>query len=151
MAGSFDCYNSSWGKMTKLKIYSGDVWDGFQAVYGSNNYSGGGTGGGEHVIDLSSNSITEITGQCGVWYGWNSIAKVKIKTSDGKSHGPFGTLSSGNWSQVTNFEFKLGSGDSLDGFFGKSINVPLAGGSRTDIINEIGIYRNGDKFGPASV
>ncbi len=76
--------------------------------------------------------ITEISGYTGVWFGWNCVLQITLKTENGKTYGPFGSM--GDASIKNPFSQQAPSGQSIVAFKGSTVNVPLADGSRTDII-----------------
>lgn len=135
--------------ITQMIIQSGDVLNAIQAVNtGTTSFnigtqgagSGiftllqhGGNGGVAQTINVPANDpIKFISGYTGVWYGWNCVLQLTLTGQSGKTYGPFGSMA-GATSQAP-FTQTGQSGQTVVAFKGSTINVPLAGGGRTDII-----------------
>ena len=77
-----------------------------------------------------------ISGYTGTWFGWNCLLQLTLKTKNGKTYGPYGSMAHAT-SQMP-FSYTAPQGQALLAFYGKTVNVPLADGSRTDIIASLG-------------
>jgi hypothetical protein len=128
--------------ISQLVIRSGEVLDAIQAT-NTGAFEGntvqyillqhGGNGGNPSTVAIpSGDAIVEVSGYTGVWFGWDCVLQITIKTRGGKTFGPFGTMS--NASSKTPFTYTAPSGQSLVAFSGSIVNVPLAGGGMTYII-----------------
>lgn len=135
--------------ITQMTVRSGDVLNAIQAVNtGTGPYNTGtqgtGTGvftllqhGGDsgvaHEIHLSADDpIVSMSGYTGVWYGWDCVLQLTFTTKSGATHGPFGSMAGAT--SENEFTQSAPSGQSIVAFRGSTITVPLADGSRTDII-----------------
>ena len=128
--------------ISSMGIRSGDVLDAIQAT-NTGSYDGnsvqyqllqhGGNGGNPSTFSTpSGDAITEINGYTGVWFGWNCVLQITLKTRGGKTFGPFGTMN--NATAKTPFTYAAPSGQSIVAFSGSIVNVPLAGGGATYVI-----------------
>jgi hypothetical protein len=128
--------------ISQMVVRSGEVLDAIQAT-NSGTFSGdpvsyilmqhGGNGGNASAVAIpSGDSISEVSGYSGIWYGWQCVLQITIKTFGGKVFGPYGTMTSA--SSKTPFTFTAPSGQSIVAFSGSIVNVPLAGGGTTNII-----------------
>ena len=135
--------------MTQMTIRSGDVLNAIQAVNtGTGAYNTGtqntGTGvftlpqhggnsGAGHTFDIPlDDPIVSMSGYTGWWYGWQCVLQLTLQSKSGKTYGPFGTMAGAT--TRTAFTQTAPSGQSLVAFSGGTVTVPLAGGSRTQII-----------------
>lgn len=128
--------------ITSLSINSGEVLDALQATNtsvsnGVQNIFGllqhGGNGGSGSTIHLAPGElITEVSGYTGIWFGWEVVAQLSVKTSSGNVHGPFGTMN--HVSSSTPFKFTAPSGQSIVAFNGNTAQVPVAGGGTTLVV-----------------
>lgn len=134
--------------ISSMTIRSGNVLDAIQATnhgsFESNNniyyelLQHGGNGGTESNITISENDpIVELSGFKGDWYGWDVVLQITLTTQSGKTFGPFGTMD--NASSKTPFSYKAPSGESIVAFSGSIVNVPLAGGGNTDVIQTLNV------------
>jgi hypothetical protein len=131
--------------ITSLSINSGEVLDALQATNtwtnnGAQNVFGllqhGGNGGHGNAINLAAGElITEIYGYSGIWFGWEVMVQLSVKTSAGNVHGPFGTMN--HVSSSTPFSITAPSGQSIVAFNGDTIQVPVAGGGTTMVISAL--------------
>src|SRR6185436_3663187 len=120
--------------ITSLQINSGNVLDAIQAT---NTLSGqtvfqmlqhGGNCGSPSPVTLQAGDvITQISGYTGIWFGWNCIVQVTIKTKNGNVYGPFGSMN--NVSSKSPFSYVAPPGQSIVAFRGTTIHVPEAGGT----------------------
>ena len=132
--------------ISQMVVRSGEVLDAIQATnsgifesnFGSNPVSyillqHGGNGGNPSTVAIpSGDSISEVSGYTGIWYGWQCVLQITIKTLGGKVFGPFGTMTSA--SSKTPFTYTAPSGQSIVAFSGSIVEVPLAGGGLTYIV-----------------
>ncbi|MCW3466112.1 jacalin-like lectin [Chitinophaga nivalis] len=133
--------------ITTLAVSGGDVLDSLQATNswvsnGTENILGllqhGGNGGNGNTIQLSSGElITEVYGYTGIWFGWEVVAQLSVKTSAGHTYGPFGHLN--NVSATTSFSYTAPSGQSIIAFNGNTSQVPLASGGTTMVITALNV------------
>jgi len=136
--------------ITSLLVQAGEVLDGIQATNTAATLPGqsvpgvfqmplhGGTSGNANPVTIPDGyTITSVTGFTGDWYGWNCVLQITITASNGtatQTFGPFGTMA-GSSNPVA---FTLASaGQSVVAFNGSIVNVPLAGGGRTNIIQTL--------------
>lgn len=135
--------------MTKMTIRSGDVLNAIQSVNtGTGPYNTGtqgtetgiftllqhgGNSGGAQVITIPLNDpIVSISGYTGPWYGWQCVLQLTLTGKSGTTYGPFGSMAG---STARNpFVQTAPAGQSVVGFSGSTVTVPLAGGSQTAII-----------------
>ena len=134
--------------ISSMKIRSGEVLNAIQATnhssfQGNDNIyyellQHGGDSGSESSITVPSNDpITEVSGYMGEWFGWDVVLQITIKTASGQTLGTFGTM--GNAGTKRPFSFTAPSGQSIVAFKGSLVNVPLADGSRTDVIQSLNV------------
>ena len=128
--------------ISQMVVRSGEVLDAIQATnsgaFEDNPVSyillqhGGNGGNSSNVAIPSGDTVSEVSGYTGTWYGWQCVLQITIKTAGGKVFGPFGTMT-GSTSK-TPFTYTAPEGKSIIAFSGSIVNVPLAGGGRTNII-----------------
>ncbi len=135
--------------MTQMTIRSGDVLNAIQAVNtGTGPYNTGtqntGTGvftlpqhggnsGAGHTFEIPlDDPIVSISGYTGWWYGWQCVLQLTLQSKSGTTYGPFGTMAGAT--TQTAFTQPAQPGQSLVAFSGGTVTVPLADGSRTQII-----------------
>lgn len=130
-----------------MTVRSGEVLDAIQAT-STGSFQGtpvhyqllqhGGNGGSAtHVHIADGDVITEISGYTGNWFGWECVLQITITTRNGQVFGPFGSM--GNASSKTPFSHQAPGGQSIVAFSGSIVNVPLAGGSNTDIVASLNV------------
>ena len=128
--------------ISQLVIRSGNVLDSIQ-VTNAGMYQQipvayklsqhGGNGGNASTAAIAAgDALVTVSGYTGTWFGWNCVLQITLTTRNGKVFGPFGTMS--NASSKTPFNYTAPPGQSIVAFRGTIINVPLAGGGRTNII-----------------
>lgn len=131
--------------LTQLVVRSGDVIDAIQTQNtGSFTFNEqtvavpydllphGGGGGQATTIDvLASDPITEVVTASGIWFGWQCVIQVTLRTRSGKVYGPYGTAA--NARDVTTTTWSDG-GNSLIGFKGELVYVPEANGPNTNVV-----------------
>ncbi|HVZ38035.1 MAG TPA: glycosyl hydrolase family 18 protein [Candidatus Kapabacteria bacterium] len=133
--------------ISQMVIRSGDVVDAIQTT-NTGRFQGttvqyqqlqhGGSSGNSSTVKIQGgDAITEITGFTGEWYGWNCVLQITIKTRNGSTYGPFGSMN-GSTSQMP-FTYTAPQGESIVAFSGSTVNVPLAGGGNTDIIASLNV------------
>lgn len=125
--------------ITKMRVRCGDVLNAIQATNGQRvlPQHGGSSGGATEWALDKNDRITQVSGYIGTWYGWTCVAQLTLKTRAGKTYGPFGSLA--NVTAKTPFSYTAGANEHVLAFYGSTVNVPLADGSRTDIINSLGV------------
>lgn len=128
--------------ISQMIVRSGEVLDAIQAT-NSGNFEGvpvsyillqhGGNGGNPSTVAIpSGDSISEVSGYTGIWYGWQCVLQITITTAGGKVFGPYGTMN--NATSKTPFTFTAPSGKSIVAFSGSIVEVPLAGGGLTYVV-----------------
>ncbi len=128
--------------VSQMVVRSGEVLDAIQTT-NSGAFEGGpvsyillqhgGNGGNPSTVAIpSGDSISEVSGYTGIWFGWPCVLQITIKTFGGRVFGPFGTMA--NASSKTPFTFTAPSGQSIVAFSGSIVNVPVAGGGTTYIV-----------------
>lgn len=133
--------------LTSLVIRSGDVLDALQAA-NTGLFNGkpgtlgllqhGGNGGSSNVINLDTGDfITEISGYTGLWFGWNVVAQLTLKTKSGILYGPFGTMN--NVTDKKAFTNTARSGQSITALNGSTVQVPTANGQTTLVVAELSV------------
>ncbi len=130
--------------ITNMVIRSGNVLDAIQATNTDaqgNTYTllqHGGNGGAELAIQVpDGDKITEITGYTGMWYGWNVVLQITIKTEKGVNLGTFGSME-GATSQ-TAFTYRAPTGKSIVAFSGATVHVPEAGGGESFVVRSLNV------------
>lgn len=132
--------------ISDMLVRSGDVLDAVQATNSgifSNGWQQstvryilsqhGGNGGNAATAKIpNGDPLAAVSGYTGVWYGWNCVAQLMLRTRAGKVFGPYGSMA--GVTAKTPFSFTAPAGQSVLAFSGSTVNVPLAGGGRTDII-----------------
>jgi hypothetical protein len=130
--------------IAQLVVRSGDVLDAIQAT-NTGSFTGcnkplqyslpqhGGNGGQASTATIANgDAVIEVSGYTGIWFGWNCVLQITIKTRNGQVFGPFGTMN--NASSQTPFSYTAPQGQTIVAFSGSIVNVPLAGGGTTDIV-----------------
>lgn len=125
--------------ITQMVVRSGDVLNAIQATNGTWTMPqhGGDSGAATSFTLDAGDSIVEVSGYTGTWFGWNCVLQLTLKTKAGKTYGPYGSMAHAT-SQVA-FSYTAPQGQALLAFYGTTVNVPLADGSRTDIIASLGV------------
>jgi len=128
--------------ITQLVVRSGDVLDAIQATntgsFDENTVTytllqHGGDGGHADTVALAQgDTIAEVSGYTGYWYGWNVVLQITLTSRDGVVYGPFGTMAGAD--TQTPFSYTAPQGQSVVAFSGSTVTVPLAGGGTTDVI-----------------
>ncbi|KVL16478.1 hypothetical protein WK02_00385 [Burkholderia cepacia] len=135
--------------LTRVTIRSGDVLNAVQAVNtGTGPYNTGTQGTGTGIFTLlqhGGNSgtaqvvniplddpIVSISGYTGVWYGWQCVLQLTLTGKSGATYGPFGSMAGST--TRNGFVQSAPAGQSVVGFSGSTVTVPLAGGSQTAIL-----------------
>jgi len=138
-------------RITQLTIRSGDVLDAIHAVntgngpynYGTQNpktgigiftllQHGGNSGGSQTIKIPLDDPVVSISGYTGIWYGWQCVLQLTLTGKSGATYGPYGTMAGSTGK--TQFTQSAPSGQSIVGFSGSTVTVPLAGGGQTAII-----------------
>lgn len=133
--------------ISQMVIRSGDVLDAIQAT-NAGAFDGnpvtytllqhGGNGGASSTVDIpSDDSIVEVSGYTGIWFGWPCVLQITIKTAGGKEFGPYGTMN--NASSKTPFSYTAPQGQSIVAFSGSIVNVPVSGGATTYIVASVDV------------
>lgn len=123
--------------VTGFQVWSGDVLNAVQMTNGSwpMPQHGGSSGMQQPLVTLAGGEIiTSVAGFTGNWFGRICVLQITLKSSTGRSYGPYGTMA--NSSGATAFTL-AGNGSALRAFSGTLVNVPLAGGGNTDIIDSL--------------
>lgn len=136
-------------QITQVTIRSGDVLNAIQAVNtGNGTYNtgtqgtgtgiftllqhGGNSGGSQTIAIPLTDPIVSISGYTGLWYGWQCVLQLTLTGKSGKTYGPYGSMAGAI--TKTPFTQSAQSGQSVVGFSGSTVTVPLADGSQTAII-----------------
>jgi len=130
--------------ITGLVVRSGEVVDALQAT-NTGSYQGcnspllyalpqhGGNGGQPDTVTVAAgDTIAEVSGYTGIWFGWECVLQITITSRNGQVFGPFGTMN--NASSQTPFSYVAPQGQSIVAFAGSLVEVPLAGGGTTNIV-----------------
>jgi hypothetical protein len=131
--------------VTSMVIGGGEVLDALEAANAYNSVAGafgllqhGGNGGNSNPVNLNSGDlISEAYGYTGIWFGWNVVAQLTLKTQSGQVYGPFGNMN--NVSYQTPFNFTAPAGQSIVAFNGNTMRVPVAGGGTTMVISSLSV------------
>lgn len=92
----------------------------------------GGDSGAIDTINLPSNDpIVAVTIVTGVWFGWNCVVQISFKSTKGVNYGPYGTMANASNTVSTTYSV---AGQTLLGFKGALVNVPLSSAPNTDIV-----------------
>ena len=135
--------------ITTLWVRHGEVVDAIQTQntgsFTSNNYTvplsytlvqHGGGGGTQDEITLDpGDTLVEISGYTGVWYGWSCVLQITLTTANGRTYGPYGTMT-GSTGQ-TPFSQVAPKGQSIVAFSGTTRTVPMAGGGQSAIVTSL--------------
>ncbi|NLA20428.1 hypothetical protein GPU89_31685 [Burkholderia cepacia] len=93
----------------------------------------GGNSGTAQVINIPlDDPIVSISGYTGVWYGWQCVLQLTLTGKSGATYGPFGSMAGST--TRNGFVQSAPAGQSVVGFSGSTVTVPLAGGSQTAIL-----------------
>ncbi|WP_211464600.1 endo-beta-N-acetylglucosaminidase [Collimonas silvisoli] len=123
--------------ITGMNVMAGEILNAVQVTNGTYSLpQHGDTSGSAFSIEVASGDvIVSVSGATGVWYGWNCVAQLTFKTKNGVTYGPYGSM--GGVTSSTPFSFSAPSGQSLLALSGSLVNVPLAGGSRVNIVRSL--------------
>jgi Glycosyl hydrolases family 18 len=128
--------------ITELVVRSGDVLDAVQST-STGSYDGipvqyhllqhGGSSGSPSSVTIPSGDlVVEVSGYTGTWFGWECLLQITLRTRNGTTFGPFGTMN--NASSKTPFTYTAPQGKSIVAFSGSTVEVPLAGGGTTYVV-----------------
>ncbi|TMJ15065.1 MAG: hypothetical protein E6G94_08095 [Alphaproteobacteria bacterium] len=130
--------------ISQLVVRSGEVLDALQAT-NTGCYEGcgqpllyalpqhGGNGGQPSTVAIAAgDSIAEVSGFTGTWFGWQCVLQLTVTTRNGQVFGPFGTMN--NASFQTPFSYSAPAGQSILAFSGSTVEVPQSGGGSSFII-----------------
>jgi hypothetical protein len=81
--------------------------------------------------------VVQVSGFRGVWYGWNCVLQITLKTRSGKVFGPYGTMN--NATLEIPFQYNAPANQSIVAFSGSIVQVPSGGGGTTDIIESLNV------------
>jgi hypothetical protein len=138
--------------ITQVVIRSGDVLDAIQATNTGSFQTPpspafplqyvllphGGEGGTANTITISKDDpVVQVSGFRGVWYGWNCVLQITLKTRSGKVFGPYGTMN--NATLEIPFQYNAPANQSIVAFSGSIVQVPSGGGGTTDIIESLNV------------
>jgi hypothetical protein len=128
--------------MTALVLRSGDVLDAIQSTSTGSYASipvhyqllqhGGDSGTPSSVTVPSGDSVVEVSGYTGAWYGWDCVLQITLTTRNGTRFGPFGTMN--HASSKTPFTYTAPQGKSIVAFSGSTVEAPLSGGGTTHVV-----------------
>ncbi len=132
--------------ISSLTIRAGDVLDAIQTVNTGSFESAkvtytsvqhGGSSGVPHEVSLAPGELlTEVSGYTGTWYGWECVVQLTLKTSRGRTFGPFGSMAGATDSKPFSHSR---AGQCIVAFSGSTVLVPLASGKETAIIANLGV------------
>ncbi|EGK83616.1 hypothetical protein D0A34_16065 [Microcoleus vaginatus PCC 9802] len=126
--------------LTKIVVRHGDIIDRLQVCYGDEClFARGGNGGEESIFEIEpGDSLVEVSGYYGTWYGWRAILQLTFKTQDGKT-ATYGTKN--NASKMESFSFTANSGqkERILAFHGSTFSGNLAGGRATSFLGSLGV------------
>lgn len=133
-----DLAQQSGSPVTGMTIRYGDILNAIQATNGvwDMPQHGGGSGAEASPTLDPGDTIIEVSGYTGTWFSSNCVLQLTLKTKNGKTYGPYGSMAHAT-SQVP-FSYVAPPGQALLAFCGTTINVRLADGSMTDIIASLG-------------
>lgn len=116
--------------VTQMAIRYGDVLNAIQATNGTLNLPqhGGDSGAATSFTLDAGDTIVEVSGYTGTWFGWNCVLQLTLKTRAGKTYGSYGSMA--NATSKMPFSCAAGPGQALLAFYGTTVTVPLAGGAR---------------------
>lgn len=135
--------------ISQMVVYAGDVLnaiqatnlsptgcEGSQAIYTLPQH--GDTSGNQNPVQIPlGDTVAQVSGYTGVWFGWSCVLQITITTRGGKVFGPYGSMN--NASSKTPFTYQAPSGQSVLAFKGTIENVPLAQGGPTNIIASLDV------------
>ena len=131
--------------VSQVVVRSGEVLDAIQATSAGTFEDNpvqyvlmqhGGDGGGASTVTIAGgDALVEVSGYTGTWFGWNVVLQVTLTTRNGQVSGPFGSMA--NASSMTPFTLSAPQGQSIVAFSGSVVNVPLAGGGTTDVVQSL--------------
>jgi hypothetical protein len=139
--------------ITQMVIRAGDVLDGIQATntgsFQSANASKptpleykllphGGDGGNPNTVAITpDDTVVQVSGFTGVWFGWNCVLQITLTTKNGKVFGPYGTMNHASFTEP--FKYTAPAGQSIVAFSGTIVQVPEGGGGQSFIIASLGV------------
>jgi len=127
--------------ITQIVVRAGDIIDQVRAFYGPNKTplpQHGGNGGQSHEIVLDSGDfLTSVSGFYGQWFGRPYILQITLKTRNGKTHGPFGSMQYS--SSPAPFTFQAEANEQVLAFFGSTVPGLEADGTYSDYMTSLGV------------
>ena len=125
--------------ITQMTIYAGEILNALQSSNGDYDLPqhGDSSGSVNRITLESGDSIVAVSGNTGVWYGWQCVLQLTLTTRNGKTFGPFGSMAAA--SAITPFTYQAPDGKSILAFQGALVNVPLAGEPNVNIIQSLNV------------
>lgn len=125
--------------ITKVVVRSGQIVDSIQAFNGNQQMpQHGGDRGTQTIVTLDpGDAITEVSGYYGPWYGTVFLLQLTLKTANGKTYGPLGTMGGSSASSRKSFSFST-PGGRLIAFSGSTASAPEADGSMSSFVSSLG-------------
>ncbi|WP_028445918.1 glycosyl hydrolase family 18 protein [Chitinimonas koreensis] len=120
-----------------LTVRHGDVLDAIQAGDGDGQLPqhGGYSGTAEPIALNAGDSIVEVFGYTGAWFGRNCVVQLSLRTARGQLLGPYGSMA--NTTDRQPFSYQAPAGKAFVGFKGTLVDVPLAGAPATTVVAQL--------------
>ncbi|MDY6936465.1 MAG: FAD-dependent oxidoreductase [Cyanobacteriota bacterium] len=130
--------------LTKIVVRHGDIIDRLEAYYGDENslFAHGGNGGQQSTFEIElGDSLTEVSGYYGRWFGQTVILQLTFKTKTGKT-ATYGTGNPAPENEKKNsFVFKANPDkkERIFAFHGSVFSGILAQGNATLFLGSLGV------------
>lgn len=124
--------------LTSIQVHHGNIVDGIQAFYGnaltSLPYHGGIGGATTKIVLDQGDSVTQISGFYGNWYGSSYILQLTLHTKQGKMYGPFGDMQYAT--TRTPFSLVANANEQAIAFFG---SVTAGNNGQSQFVGSLGL------------
>lgn len=126
--------------LTKIVVRHGDIIDRLQICYGDEcMFARGGNGGTESIFNIEpGDTLVEVSGYYGTWYGWTAILQLTLTTQNGQT-ATYGTTN--NAINISYFSFTANSEqkERILAFHGSTFSGNLANGRATSFLGSLGV------------
>ena len=127
--------------LTKIVVRHGDIIDRLEAYYGDENpmFAHGGNSGQQSTFEIElGDSLIEVSGEVGNWFGQTVILQLTLKTQTGKT-ATYGTGNYASHKQPFAFQAKPENKERIFAFHGSVFSGILAEGNATLFLGSLGV------------
>lgn len=126
--------------VTKIVIRHGDIIDRLQVCYGEEClFAHGGNGGQKSIFEIEpGDSLIEVSGYYGTWFGWTAILQLTLTTQNGKS-ATYGTQNLASAINPFCFTASSENKERIFAFHGSTFSGNLSNGRATAFLGSLGV------------